>query len=83
MAEERPATRAEVESTQGPEVRPERESSRGPAGPRGARGPSGGGGGSSGQSDYGTSVTLAFLVIGIIWAAKNGVVQSIGKWVSS
>jgi hypothetical protein len=33
--------------------------------------------------DYGASVSLAFLVIGIIWAAKNSYIQRIAKWVST
>ena len=34
-------------------------------------------------SDYGASVTLAFLVIGIIWAAKTGAIQKFAGWVES
>jgi len=33
--------------------------------------------------DYGASVTLAFLVIGIIWAAKNSIIQNAAAWVRS
>jgi len=33
--------------------------------------------------DYGASVTLAFVVIGIIWAAKNNIFQNIATWVRS